>query len=160
MQFADLRTATLRSAFAGVYVANFVVAILHFGEKYLDVLASLIVMVLATCMLTISLQQPEKLMVYFEATGKDIVFTWRMRMVADVIQILFLVSLGYLGEIMAIITGVFLFIAFSLAQKRPDMFRELFRKSAGDPMLADDAAANAEAGVYEEATNPPASVTA
>lgn len=140
--------------------ANFVVAVLHFGEKYLDVLASLIVMVLATCMFTISLQQPEKLMVYFEASGKDIVFTWRMRMVADVIQILFLVSLGYLGEIMAIITGVFLFIAFSLAQKRPDMFRELFRKSAGDPMLADDAAANAEGGVYEEATNPPASVMA
>jgi len=160
MQFADLRTATLRSAFAGVYVANFIVAILNFGRQYLDILASLIVMVLATCMLTITLQQPEQLMVYCEASGKDIVFTWRMRMVADIIQILFLVSLGLLGEIMAIITGVFLFMAFSLAQKRPDMFRELFRKSIGDPVVGDDAAANAESQGYEEATNPSTSLAA
>lgn len=164
MLFADLRTTTLRSAFAAVYVANFIVAVLHFGEQYLDILASLIIMVLSTCMVTITLQLPEQLMVYFEASGKDIVFTWRMRMVADILQIIFLVSCGLLGEIMAIVTGVFLCMAFSLAQKRPDMFRELFRKSIGDPMVGDDhcgstaAAATAERQGYEEATNPSTSM--
>lgn len=162
MQFADLRTATLRSAFAGVYVANFIVALLHFGKVYLEILASLVIMVLAICMLTITLQQPEQLMVYFEASGKGVVFTWRMRMVADILQIMFLISCGLLGEIMAIVTGVFLLMAFSLAQKRPDMFRELFRKHAGDPMVGDDhhgsaaaaGFASAEGSGYEKATEP------
>jgi len=38
---------------------------------------------------------------------------------------------------MAIVTGVFLGLAFSLAQRRPDIFRELFRKHAGDPNVGD-----------------------
>jgi hypothetical protein len=140
--------------------ANFTVALLHlqYGKEYLDILASLIIVVLAICMLAITMQQPEQLMVYFEASGKDIVFTWRMRMVADVLQIIFLVSCGLLGEIMAIVTGVFLTMTFSLAQKRPDMFRELFRKHAGDPVVGDVAAA-AEGSGYEEATEPSPAVT-
>lgn len=95
-------------------------------------------MALSACMLTITMQQPENLMVYFEMTGKEIVFTWRMRMIADVLQIVFLISLGLVGEIMAIVTGVLLFLAFTLAQKRPDIFRELFRKHAGDPVMEGD----------------------
>ncbi len=101
------------------------------------------------------MQQPEKLMVYFETTGKDIVFTWRMRCLADIIQILFLVACGMLGEIMAIVTGVLFFVAFSLAQKRPDIFRELFRKHAGDPVMGDEDCA---ASGYEEATDSSAQV--
>lgn len=123
-------------------------------------------MVLAGCMLIITLQRPEKLMIYFEETGKEIVFTWRMRLVADVIQILFIISCGMLGEIMAVVTGVFLFLAFTLAQKRPDIFRELFRKHSGDPAVAneDDVAAaaavtTAEATTrYEEVAEPLATV--
>jgi len=142
-------------------VANLIVAILHLGNEYLDILASFVIVVLAVCMLTVTLQQPEKLMVYFEASGKDIVFTWRMRMVADILQIMFLVSCGLLGEIMAIVTGVFLFLAFSLAQKRPDMFRELFRKHAGDPDFGAAESAivvAAEGPGYEKATESSPSV--
>mmetsp|Transcript_23432 Transcript_23432/g.41982 ORF Transcript_23432/g.41982 Transcript_23432/m.41982 type:complete len:164 (+) Transcript_23432:158-649(+) len=163
MAFTELRTATLRSVFAGVYVANFIIAILHFGIGYLDILASLIIIILSACMLTITLQQPEQLMVYFETTGKEIIFTWRMRVAADIIQILFLISCGTLGEIMAIVTGVFLFMAFSLAKKRPDIFRELFRKHAGDPMVGDEGVGESDAdddvaSRYEEAAEPSVTV--
>jgi len=137
MNFAELRTATLRSVFAGVYVANFTIAILYFEKTYLQILASLTILTLSSCMLTITLQQPESLMIYFETTGKEIFFTWRMRTVADTIQILYLISFGMLGQIMAIVTGVFLGLAFSLAQRRPDIFRELFRKHGGDPAGGD-----------------------
>lgn len=139
-------------------------AVLHFGKGYLNILSSLIIMVLSACMLTITLQQPEKLMVYFEMTGKEVVFTWRMRTVADITQILFLISCGMLGEIMAIVTAILLFLAFSLAQKRPDIFRELFRKHAGDPAVGEETNAAAEAvdvgasSGYEEATEPTATV--
>ncbi|KAL7551242.1 hypothetical protein ACHAWF_014428 [Thalassiosira exigua] len=150
MQYSELRTATLRSIFAGVYAANFIVAALHFGKGYLDVLSSIIIMVLALCMLTITVQQPERLMVYFETTGKEIVFTWRMRSAADITQILFLIAQGALGEIMAIITGVLLFVAFSLAQKRPDIFRELFRKHAGDPVVGGEG--DGPESLYQKAT--------
>lgn len=160
VQYSELRTATLRTIFAGAYAANFVVAILNFGEAYLDILSSLIIMVLSACMLAITLQQPEKLMVYFEMTGKEVVFTWRMRSVADILQILFLLACGMLGEIMAIITGVLLFLVFSLAQQRPDIFRELFRKHAGDPEVGDESTVGVAAGEatsgYEAATEPSA----
>lgn len=117
---------------------NFIAACIYFGGAYLDILASLIIMVTSACMLTITMQQPEQFMVYLEMTGKEIVFTWRMRMLADIIQILFLISCGLFGQIMAILTGVMLFVAFTLAQKRPDIFRELFRKHAGDPAVGDE----------------------
>lgn len=159
MQYSELRTATLRSVFAGVYAANLVIAILHFGQAYLDILASLIIIALAAFMLTITLQLPEKLMVWFEMTGKEIVFTWRARTVADVIQILFLIACGRLGEIMAIVTSVFLLVAFSLAQKRPDIFRELFRKHAGDPDVGHESDAAAVGSDYQaEASEPMAAV--
>lgn len=125
--------------------ANFVVAILHFGRGYLDVLSSIVIMILSLCMLSVTMQQPEKLMVFFETTGKEIVFTWRMRMVADILQIVFLIAQGPLGDIMAIVTGVSLFVAFTLAQKRPDIFRELFRKHAGDPEIG----VEGDAGDYQ-----------
>lgn len=88
-------------------------------------------------------------------TGKEIVFTWRMRMLADIIQILFLISCVIFGQIMAILTGVMLFVAFTLAQKRPDIFRELFRKHAGDPAVGDesdvgDGAEDTGASGYQE----------
>ena len=102
-------------------------------------------------MLLITLQQPETLMVYFEMTGKEVVFTWRMRMVADVIQILFLISCGIFGEVMAVITSVLLFVAFTLSSKRPDIFRELFRKYAGDPCVEGEEDGSATTG-YEEQT--------
>ena len=68
---------------------NFLAACLTFGNIYLDILASLIIIVLSLLMLLITMQQPEMLMVYFETSGRDIVFTWRMRLVADIIQIMF-----------------------------------------------------------------------
>jgi len=114
-----------------------VVAIIHFGRTYLEVIASLSIIALSACMLSITMQQPENLMVYFETTGKEIVFTWRMRSLADVVQIVFLISCGLPGQIMAILTGIMLGLTFSLAQKRPDIFRELFRKHAGDPELGE-----------------------
>lgn len=107
-------------------------------RHYLDYLASVIIIVLSTCMFMITMQKPDQLMVYFETTGKEVVFSWRMRLVADIVQILFLLSKQMLGEIMAIITGTLLFVAFTLAKKRPDIFRELFRKHAGDPEVGDD----------------------
>jgi hypothetical protein len=114
-----------------------VIAIIHFGRTYLEVIASLAIIGLSACMLAITMQQPENLMVYFETTGKEIVFTWRMRSIADVVQILFLISCGLPGKIMAVLTGIMLSLTFSLAQKRPDIFRELFRKHAGDPELGE-----------------------
>lgn len=120
------------------------VAIIHFGRTYLEVVASLAILILSVCMLAVTMQQPENLMVYFETTGKEIVFTWRMRSVADVIQILFLISCDLTGKIMAILTGLMLVLTFSLAQKRPDIFRELFRKHAGDPEMGSDVDASAE----------------
>ena len=63
------------------------VAIIHFGRTYLEVVASLAILILSVCMLAVTMQQPENLMVYFETTGKEIVFTWRMRSVADVIHL-------------------------------------------------------------------------
>lgn len=119
--------------------ANCVVSILHFGHAYLDALASIIVIVLSLCMMFISLQKPEKLMIYFEMTGKEIVFTWRMRSVADILQILFLVAFGLTGKIMAIVTAVLLVLVYTLAQQRPDIFRELFRAHAGDPQVGEGA---------------------
>ena len=92
-------------------------------------------MVTSALMIMVSLQQPEQVMVYLEMSGYAFVFSWRMRMVGDIIQILFLISCGLLGTIMAIITGVCLIMAFTLAQQRPDIFRELFRKFAGDPVV-------------------------
>ena len=65
---------------------------------------------------------------------------------------------------MAIVTGVFLFMAFSLAKKRPDIFRELFRKHAGDPMVGDEGESEsgdadvAVASRYEEAAEPSVTV--
>eukprot|EP00578_Thalassiosira_sp_NH16_P010601 CAMPEP_0181114974 /NCGR_PEP_ID=MMETSP1071-20121207/21187_1 /TAXON_ID=35127 /ORGANISM="Thalassiosira sp., Strain NH16" /LENGTH=111 /DNA_ID=CAMNT_0023199155 /DNA_START=214 /DNA_END=549 /DNA_ORIENTATION=- len=106
------------------------------------------------------MQQPEKLMVYFETTGKEIVFTWWTRMIADIVQIVFLISCGMVGDILAICTGIMLFMAFSLAQKRPDIFRELFRKHASDPLVADEsdadgAGASGEVSTgYDEVTEP------
>lgn len=117
--------------------ANFVVAIVHFGRTYLEVIASLSIIVLSACMLSITMQQPENLMVYFETTGKEIVFTWRMRSLADAVQIVFLISCGLAGKIMAAFTGIMLILAFNLAKKRPDIFRELFRKHAGDPEMGE-----------------------
>ena len=76
--------------------------------------------------------------VYMEMTNREIVFSWRFRMIADIVQILFLVSQGVLGDVMAIVTGLCTFGAFTLAQKRPDIFRELFRKHAGDPEMGGD----------------------
>jgi hypothetical protein len=139
---------------------NFVAATLELvghprGPAYLDALASIIVMVLSLCMLAITVQQPEKLMVFFETTGREFVFSWRMRSIADVTQILFLVAFGFLGQIMAIVTGAFFFLAFSLAQKRPDIFRALFRKYAGDPMEAYEGEGDGGADMsYGEATEP------
>jgi hypothetical protein len=102
-------------------------------------------------MLTITVQQPEKLMIYFETTGKEFVFSWRMRSIADVIQIIFLFACGLYGQIMAIVTGAFLFLSFTLAKKRPDIFRALFRKYAGDPMEQEGDGGDMS---YEEATEP------
>jgi hypothetical protein len=87
-------------------------------------------------MLTITLQQPESLMIYFETSHKEYVFSWRMRSLADMIQVAFLLACGLFGCIMAIITGAFTVLSFTLAKKRPDIFRALFRKYAGDPMEA------------------------
>jgi hypothetical protein len=87
-------------------------------------------------MLTITLQQPESLMIYFETSHKEYVFSWRMRSLADIIQVAFLLACGLFGCIMAIITGAFTVLSFTLAKKRPDIFRALFRKYAGDPMEA------------------------
>ena len=69
------------------------------------------------------MQQPEMLMVYFETSGRDIVFTWRMRLIADIIQIMFLFSCGIFGIAMGIITLVLLLVTYTLAKKRPDIFR-------------------------------------
>ena len=117
-------------------------------------------MITSACMLTISMQQPEQFMVYLEMSGKEIVFTWRMRMLADIIQILFLISCGIFGQIMAILTGVMLFVAFTLAQKRPDIFRELFRKHAGDPAVGDESVGGGteESGMYHETSEDSARV--
>ena len=104
-------------------------------------------------MLTITAQQPEQFMVYFETTGKEFVFSWRMRCFADVVQILFLVAFGLFGQIMAIVTGAFFFLAFSLATKRPDIFRALFRKYAGDLLESYEGEGDADM-TYEEATEP------
>ena len=104
------------------------------------------------------MQQPEQFMVYLEMTGKEIVFTWRMRMLADIIQILFLISCGIFGQIMAIVTGVMLFVAFTLAQKRPDIFRELFRKHAGDPAVGDESVEDSRASGYQETSEDSARV--
>ncbi len=46
---------------------------------------------------------------------------------------------------MAIVTGVFLVAARALAQKRPDIFRELFRSHESDPELGED-----DGTAYEE----------
>lgn len=119
--------------------ANFIASLLHLiaaHYHYLDALASLIVMTLSCIMLTITLQRPESLMIYFETTNAEYVFSWRMRSLADIIQVLFLVACGLFGCIMAIVTGAFTVLAFTLAKKRPDIFRALFRKYAGDPMEA------------------------
>ena len=75
-------------------------------------------------------------MIYFETSNKEFVFSWRMRFLADIIQVLFLIACGLFGCIMAIITGAFTVLAFTLAKQRPDIFRALFRKYAGDPMEA------------------------
>ena len=117
-------------------------------------------MITSACMLLITMQQPEQFMVYLEMSGKEIVFTWRMRMLADIIQILFLISCGIFGEIMAIITGVMLFVAFTLAQKRPDIFRELFRKHAGDPAVGDESVGDGadDSGGYQETSEDSARV--
>ncbi len=122
------------------------------GPRYLETLTSIIIVALSLCMLTITVQQPEKLMVYFETTGKEFVFSWRMRSIADVVQILFLLACGLFGQIMAIVTGAFLFLSFSLAKKRPDIFRALFRKHAGDPMEQYEGDGGDMS--YEEATDP------
>ncbi len=105
-------------------------------------------------MLTITAQQPEQIMVYFETTGKEFVFSWHMRCFADGVQILLLVACGLFGQIMAIVTGAFFFLAFSLAKKRPDIFRALFRKYAGDPLEAYAGEGGADMS-YEEATELP-----
>ena len=101
---------------------NFLAACLTFGNLYLDILASLIIIVLSLLMLLITMQQPEMLMVYFETSGRDIVFTWRMRLIADIIQIMFLFSCGIFGIAMGIITLVLLLVTYTLAKKRPDIF--------------------------------------
>ena len=125
--------------FAAAYVTNFVIAFPHIQQdKYQNSVVALIIMSLSAGMAMITLQQPEKLMVYLEVTGKDILFTFRTKTVADLIIALHIFGYGLAGRIMALITTVFLAASYTLAQKRPDVFRELFRAHDSDPELAED----------------------
>ncbi|KAL7521071.1 hypothetical protein ACHAWX_007317 [Stephanocyclus meneghinianus] len=131
-----MRTATLRSIFASAYVANIVVAILfmvNHGFVYLNTVATLLAIILSSVMLSITLQQPESLMVYFEVSGHTVVFTFLTRTICDLTLCVLLLGMDFPGQIMCIVTLVFLGAARGLAKRRPDIFRELFRAHASDP---------------------------
>ncbi|KAL3798406.1 hypothetical protein HJC23_005059 [Cyclotella cryptica] len=151
MDYSDMRTATLRSVFASAYVANIVVAILfmaNHGFVYLNTVATILVIILSTVMLSITLQRPERLMVYFEVSGHTIVFTFLTRTICDLTLCVLLLGMGFPGQIMCIVTLAFLGAARGLAKRRPDIFRELFRAHASDP----DFDAGEDSGArYEEA---------
>mmetsp|Transcript_4343 Transcript_4343/g.8792 ORF Transcript_4343/g.8792 Transcript_4343/m.8792 type:complete len:158 (+) Transcript_4343:176-649(+) len=140
MQLKDVRTHTLRTLFAAAYVTNAVISGIYFGNNsmYINFVVALITMVLAIGMALVTLQQPESLMVYLEVSGKEIVFTFRTKTVADAIQILFLFGMHTPGKVMALITAVFWMAARGLAKKRPDIFRELFRSHPSDPEMGED----------------------
>lgn len=76
-------------------------------------------------------------MIYLETTEKEIAFTWMGRLVADALIILFLVSFGLPGKIMAIVTSFFSFLTLGIAKHRPDIFRDLFRAHEKDPSLGE-----------------------
>lgn len=110
----------------------------HKHFQYQHVIVSLTVMFLSAGMAMITLQLPEKLMVYLEITGKEKLFTFRARTVADFIQILHLPGMNLPGQCMALITAIFWMATRTLAKKRPDIFKELFRADVGDPEMAED----------------------
>eukprot|EP01082_Thalassiosira_pseudonana_P000764 g711.t1 g711 contig10:576098-576682(+) len=148
MEYSQMRTATLRTVFASAYLADIIVACMmwnNHGNHYLNVVACIITIALSGIMLAVTLQKPEKLMVYFELTGKQIIFTFMTRTVCDVVLMILLYSMYTPGHVMAIVTGIFLVAARALAQKRPDIFRELFRSHESDPELGED-----DGTAYEE----------
>jgi uncharacterized membrane protein len=150
MDYSEMRTATLRSVFASAYVANIIVAILFMFEHgfvYFNFLSTILVIILSSIMLSISLQQPESLMAYLEISGHTIVFTFLTRTICDLTVCVILLGMGLPGQIMAIITLMLLGSARGLAQRRPDIFKELFRPHESDPEFGED-----ENGAsYEEA---------
>ena len=86
-------------------------------------------------------------MVHFEVSGHTIVFTFLTRTICDLTSCVLLLGMGLPGFIMCIITLMFLGSARGLAQRRPDIFNELFRPHESDPEFGDD-----ENGAsYEEA---------
>jgi hypothetical protein len=156
MDYSDMRTATLRSVFASAYIANIVVAILFMLEHgfiYFNFLSTVLVIIISCIMLSITLQQPESLMVHFEMQGHTIVFTFLTRTICDLTLCVILLGMGLAGKIMCIITLVFLGAARGLAQRRPDIFRELFRPHESDPEFGEDE----NGGSYEEAGENPRS---
>jgi hypothetical protein len=120
--------------------ANIIVAILFMvdhGFIYFNFLSLLLVIVLSSVMLVITLQKPESLMVYFEVSGHTVVFTFLTRTICDLTLCVLLLGMDLPGKIMAIITLLFLGTARGLAQKRPDIFRELFRQHESDPEMGE-----------------------
>ena len=120
--------------------ANLILAAIYFNPggkklKYLDALASVIVMFFSLIMLSITLQQPKAFMIYLETSEKEVAFTWMGRLIADTMIILFVASFDLPGQIMAIITLVFFLVTLGIAKHRPDIFRDLFRANENDPSL-------------------------
>ena len=118
------------------------------GFVYFNFLSTVLAIVLCGIMLSITLQQPESLMVYFEVSGHTIVFTFLTRTLCDLTICVLLLGMGLPGQIMAIVTLMFLGAARGLAQRRPDIFRELFRAHESDPEFGED---EENGGSYEEA---------
>ena len=122
--------------------ANLILAAINFNPggkniKYLEALASIIVMVCSLFMISITLQKPSSFMIWLETSDKDIAFTWMGRLVADTMIILFVASFGLAGHIMAIVTLVFFLVTLGIAKHRPDIFRDLFRANDNDPSLGE-----------------------
>lgn len=118
----------------------------EYGFQYFNFLAVVLALLLCSLMLSITLQQPENLMVYFEVSGHTIIYTFLTRSVCDLTICILLFGMGLPGKIMCVITLMFLGAARGLAQRRPDIFRELFRPHESDPEFGEEVGDS-----YEEA---------
>lgn len=129
--------------------ANMIIAIMfmfEYGFQYFNFLAVLLALILCGLMLSITLQQPESLMVYFEVSGHTIIYTFLTRSICDITISIILFGMGLPGKVMAVITIMFLGAARGLAQRRPDIFRELFRPHESDPEFGEVGHSYEEAG--------------
>ena len=95
---------------------------------YLEIVAGLLVLTLTTIMLIVTLQLPTAILEQIEKSSiSNFIFTFRGRYLIDIFASIFLLAMGDLGVVAALLTCAMLLIIRTASLRYPDAFNELFR---------------------------------